>query len=264
VDEAERSAFIQHHRSGALTLEAINGMEMEVNRLQLVRRERMGDIMGHVRQQMGALFDSMHMTPAQKSKFLSFNKALAVIREPSSKAHDAEALLSEMLADVDTLKARLETLTPIYANIKKRAELLHERKVYNQLLSDPDRLLSRKRRGKDLKEEQKMRRRVTSLLPRLEKRLREQVSAWQQTHNDEVMFECEQFLLILERETAQYNQEIEKEKKDRSSRKKRLTERRHGTSVRLARHTPQKARRAYPVGADGRRCRTPKVMTKTR
>ena len=36
------------------------------------------------------------------------------------------------------------------------------------------------------------------------------------------------------------------------------------TGVRLARHTPQKARRAYPVGADGRRCRTPKVMTKTR
>ena len=31
VDESERSAFLQHHRDGALTVEAINRMEMEVS-----------------------------------------------------------------------------------------------------------------------------------------------------------------------------------------------------------------------------------------
>lgn len=31
VSESERSAFMQHHHDGALTLEAINRMEMEVS-----------------------------------------------------------------------------------------------------------------------------------------------------------------------------------------------------------------------------------------
>lgn len=229
----ERSIVLEDFDDKSLKTELINKLEMEANRLTNLKRERFGELIETARNRMGALFDSMHFSPNQKSKFVNFNKSLQMIRRQNDQSFDSnevEKLLQAMYEDINVLQERLKTLAPLYKTIEKRYKLIQERIEYNNLLNDPNRLLSRTRRGKAVQAEIKMANRIKKI-PNLEEKLIESAHKWENDYKEVIMYKGKKFIDFLQEEIAEYKLKVEEAKKIKDDMKKKQKdfERRNGS-----------------------------------
>lgn len=147
VAEAERSVFSEDCR-----LETLMEMEAEVERLEDVRRLRMGPIVESLRREIEELWDKCHVPESQRRKLKSFSEIDGKVLE----MHEDE---------VEKWRRHYESVKPILEKVKKRQLLWEEMIALETNSGNPDRF---KNRGGNLLIEEKERKRLQKELPSLE------------------------------------------------------------------------------------------------
>jgi hypothetical protein len=142
----------------------------------------------------------------QKQSFAEFHQP------PEKQDDEYLAILKDYTAK---LEKRFEGLQPILSRILRRKELVEERKKYDALISDPNRLTSRGRGLSQLKETE-MRIRVEKKLPKLQLVLKEVVNKWQVENETVLVYDGTPFLDTMQAEQQAYEEMIEQRKQSRT------------------------------------------------
>ena len=150
----------------------------ERQRLLIKKEKLMPRIIEHERAQISKLFEETSCDMQnQEQLFPAFHAA------PENP--NTEEYLAILKGYTTKLEHRLESLKPILMRIERRQALVEERKQYEALVADPNRLTSRKGGLSHLKENE-MRIRVEKKLPKLEGIIGGMVKKWQ-TENETVL-----------------------------------------------------------------------------
>lgn len=147
VGENEKKVFSEDCR-----LETLMEMEAEVERLEDVRRLRMGPLVESLGREIEELWDKCHVPESQRRKLKSFSEIDGKVLE----MHEEE---------VEKWRRHYESVKPILEKVKKRQQLWDEMVALETNSGNPDRF---KNRGGNLLIEEKERRRLQKELPSLE------------------------------------------------------------------------------------------------
>jgi len=168
VDTSERHKFFVENTG--LGMKVIEKCELELERLENLKKEKMQDLVEGARDMIKELWLSMEYGESQKEDFAPYMNSVVYDDELFARHQDYVA----------ELKEQNEILQPILDKFTKYISLYNEREEYEKKIQDSSRLLSRKRGG--LREEELQRKRVTIKLPNLIERLKKDVAIYQDEH----------------------------------------------------------------------------------
>lgn len=213
VSEEEQRAFSESIQG--LGLDTIEQGEAELRRLQTLKTEMLGKLVLESREAIVCLWNDMNASEEYRASFEAF--------DVDDESEFTEELLEAHEKYVDHLKAQLEEMKPILRIIERRDVILRERKEYQELQKDSDRL---KQRGaaltKQLMEEEKMARRIKRELPKLTALLEEKLQEWKENHGEEFQLHGQGYSEIMERqeeEWANYKNSLSLQKKKKQEEK---------------------------------------------
>ncbi|XP_064153439.1 protein regulator of cytokinesis 1-like isoform X2 [Anguilla rostrata] len=149
--------------------EEITQWQTEVDRLALLQKAKMEEVIDKIRQELVALWDRCMFGPKQREPFNTHFCSSDFTEELLSR-HDKELL---------KVKAFYEKARPLLETVErwnKNWVLFHD---FEKKASDPNRFSNR---GGALLKEAKERVRVQKLLPKLEEELRSGAAAWEKDH----------------------------------------------------------------------------------
>ena len=186
AETAELGAEIQHlwdllqidpkfqqyfsEKNGGIGLRAVEACRDERQRLLIKKEKLLPRIIHLERQKIEQLFEQTSCDIDNQ------HKLFAAYHNPPE--HLTEEYLRTLKDYTLKLEQRLEGLKPILARIERRAVLVDERIQYEKIVSDPNRLTSRRGGLSHLKENE-MRIRVEKKLPKLEAHITEMVTKWE-------------------------------------------------------------------------------------
>lgn len=192
IDDVERNEFLGQHQG--LGRETVAACEAELQRMQALKKEKLSELVADARAQVITLWDELHAGPDERA-------SMAEMSTPEDALE--ETTFSALQRKVATLEEKVGRFRPLLKKIRRREELLKEKVVYEALLADPSRLLSR-RRGAAQMEEAKMGNRVTKRLPKLTAALKKEVRAWENEEgNAELWINGERFLEHMAQQEAE-------------------------------------------------------------
>ena len=212
VSPAERQAFFD--RNTGLGDRVVAACQGELERLLTLKRERMADFITAARTQILAALDECRASTSDRARLAS------LVGEPvNAEDLDAsEALLGRHEAELARLNAVLEDLRPIVRSAARYVVLCRERTEYESLVQDSSRLLDRKRGAASLREEEMMRKRVTTELPKLVSTLEASVGEFERKHGGGRL--CLPDVVGEDVPLVEYVKKTEKEHADRVAREK--------------------------------------------
>eukprot|EP01138_Halocafeteria_seosinensis_P005715 gb/GECG01005843.1/.p1 GENE.gb/GECG01005843.1/~~gb/GECG01005843.1/.p1 ORF type:complete len:636 (+),score=135.93 gb/GECG01005843.1/:1-1908(+) len=217
--QEEKDRFFENHHG--IGNKVLDGCQSYLNNLREEFQSKMGEIIQGYREKIQSLWDSLLYSEEQgKEEFPSIEE----------EEYD-ENLLNEHEQYIQTLEEKLQELTPILKGIEKRDALLEDKKEYERIISDPNRLLSRGGGTARLKEE-KLEKRVRKELPAVTKRVAERISEWERQNEKSFYIRGKRYLDEIEEET--------------SEEEKRATSKRTST---VAKGGQNKAQRSRTLGA---------------
>ncbi|KAL7424666.1 Microtubule bundling protein [Cryptotrichosporon argae] len=156
--------FIESNRgSGEATIQAY---EAELERVLEIRKTSLSSFVVGVRKEIAALQESLMMSDDEKGEFGAF------INDEFT-----EELLSEHEAEAERLRAEVDARGPLLARVKEWLSLKEDEDELERSAADPNRF---KKRGTAMLQEERMRKRVEKLKPRIEAELLEALPLWEE------------------------------------------------------------------------------------
>lgn len=203
IPEEEQRAFTNSVQG--LGLDTIQKGEEELQRLQTIKLEQIGTLIGEARETIQYLWDQTDTPQEYRDEFAALHmrtnngtveSELALLNDDLLKAHEEY---------ISILQARLDQMKPILRLIERREAVVRDRLEYEDLQKDSDRL---KQRGaamtKQLMAEEKMAKRIKRDLPKLTELLLEALSEWKQVHQEDFHFKGEVYLDAMARQETDW------------------------------------------------------------
>ncbi|XP_042342525.1 protein regulator of cytokinesis 1b isoform X1 [Plectropomus leopardus] len=236
VAQEEREAFNQHMVSSRKrNLEAL---QAEVQRLEELKLRNIRNVTDAIRSEIAVFWEKCFLSTDQQQAFM-----------PYFSEDFTEELLSLHDAEIQRLKQHYEDHKELFDGVHQWEESWRLFLEMEKKATDPTRFNNR---GGNLLKEQKQRSELQKSLPKLEKKLKAQIDAWESEQGREFLVNGQKFLQYVEGQWELHRVEKEKEKQERHLKKSRQTEEDmlYGTAVRtptkrrlLGTNTPNKSRK---------------------
>lgn len=238
VPQEEREAFNQHMvASRKRNLEAL---QAEVQRLEELKLLNIRNVTDAIRSEIAVFWEKCFFSIDQRQAFApyfsdDFNEELLAL-------HDAE---------IQRLKQHHEDHKELFDGVHKWEESWRLYLELEKKATDPARFTNR---GGNLLKEEKQRSELHKNLPKLEKKLKAQIDAWEGEQGREFLVNGQKFLQYVEEQWELHRVEKEREKLERHLKKSKQTEEDmlYGTAVRtptkrrlLGTTTPNKSRKLF-------------------
>ncbi|KAK0778122.1 Microtubule bundling protein [Friedmanniomyces endolithicus] len=186
VEESERKQFLASNRGCGLR--QINEYEDELHRLNDLKRQNLHLFVEDARFKLQELWDNLYFS---EDEMLAF--------PPAFSDTYTDALLSAHEQEIVRLEALREQRAPILAAVDRHRQLIKEREDLAQSSQDASRLMSKGQKGEKrdpgkLLREEKMRKRITKELPRVEADLRRTLEAWEDEYGRPFCVHGERYL----------------------------------------------------------------------
>eukprot|EP00949_MAST-11_sp_MAST-11-sp1_P004640 g4640.t1 len=205
IAQEERSAFLEQHNG--LGEAEIKACEEELVRMKELKMQRLVPLVHKCREQITALWEELHFRPSAEICKISDEDM-------------TESVLEEHESYIETLKRRAEQQRPIMELINKRERILREREELESP-SEARNLDSRSRNNfKRLAREEKMRKRIKVLLPKLTEELLGKLEEWKQEYEAPLTFDGEEYLQRMRRQKEEYVAKKNAEKQRKEDEKK--------------------------------------------
>eukprot|EP00924_Labyrinthula_sp_SR-Ha-C_P006056 snap_masked-scaffold_65-processed-gene-0.5-mRNA-1 protein AED:0.01 eAED:0.01 QI:80/1/1/1/0.33/0/4/88/494 len=199
VEDEYRQSFFD--KNGGLGLQVIKNCEEELQNLITLKKEQMKKLVVKKTEEIEEMWKLMGYMEEDKEKF--------DIEEEEEKVFEVlDGYLEE-------LEERWSLLEPIFGRLNKYKELCKEREEYEELVKDSGRLLDRKRGMKQLREEEKQRKRVEKLLPALVEKLKGEIKDFEKEYGVLKVDGVEKLKEVVENEKkfAEYKVRMKEEKR---------------------------------------------------
>lgn len=190
VEESDRKAFLAGNRGCGLR--AINEYEDELARLNELKRQNLHLFVEDARDRLQQLWDSLYFS---EEEMLDFTPAFSDVY--------SDALLSAHEAEIDRLEALKEQRAPVLTLLDKHRSLLNDRDELTASAQDASRLMARGQKGErrdpgKLLREEKIRKRITKELPKVEAELRRALEVYEDEYGRPFLVQGERYLDELE------------------------------------------------------------------
>ncbi|KAH8548846.1 microtubule associated protein-domain-containing protein [Umbelopsis sp. PMI_123] len=172
IDETTREIFKDENYG--LREENVKRFENELQRLTIIKQERMEEFIKRAREELKMLWDQLYYSEEQRQKFKpAYTESVA---DEILEAHEKEITRTHIL---------IEDQKHILERVEKHMRLVEEIKQFEASMSDPNRLFGKGQRdpGRLLREE-KFRRRIARELPKVKRELRSALKEYQETNGD--------------------------------------------------------------------------------
>ncbi|XP_061594371.1 protein regulator of cytokinesis 1b isoform X2 [Cololabis saira] len=236
VPQEEREVFNEHMVSSRRrNLEAL---QAEVQRLQALKMLNIHNVTEAIRSEIAVFWEKCFFSTDQRQDFAPY----------FSEDFDEE-LLTLHDAEIQRLRQHYEEHKELFEGIHRWEESWRLFLELEKKASDPTRFTNR---GGNLLKEEKQRSELHKNLPKLEKKLKAQIDAWESEQGREFFVNGQKFLEYVEEQWELHRIEKEKEKLERHLKKNKQTEEDmlYGTAVRtptkrrfLGTNTPNKSRK---------------------
>ncbi|KAF2438319.1 protein regulator of cytokinesis 1 [Karstenula rhodostoma CBS 690.94] len=186
VDQAERKQFLASNRGCGLR--AINEFEDELERLNELKRQNLHVFVEEARVKLQDLWDALYFS---EEEMLDFTPAFSDVC--------TDALLSSHEAEISRLEVLKEQRLPILRKIDRHRELIKEREDLAQSSQDASRLMGKGQKGErrdpgKLLREEKMRKRISKELPKIEAELKATLEGWEDEYGRPFLVLGERYL----------------------------------------------------------------------
>ncbi|KAI5807063.1 microtubule associated protein-domain-containing protein [Geopyxis carbonaria] len=187
-ESRELKIFMAKHRG--CDLACMRALEAELDRLLIMKRENLGHFVEDCRATLVDLWNQLHFGEDEKEEFAA--AYTDVYTESLLQAHEME---------INRLQALLKERGPILNLINRHKELVNEKEQLAISTTDPSRLLGRGGPGgRDptrLLREEKMRKRISKELPRVEVELKKALEKWEDDYETPMLVNGESYLDVL-------------------------------------------------------------------
>ncbi|XP_060909107.1 protein regulator of cytokinesis 1b isoform X3 [Labrus mixtus] len=224
VPQEEREAFNEHMvTSRKRNLEALRA---EVQRLEELKLLNIRNVTEAIRSEIAVFWDRCFLSIDQRQDFA-----------PYFSEDFTEELLSVHDAEIQRLKKHYEDHRELFEGVHQWEDSWRLFLELEKKATDPTRFANR---GGNLLKEEKQRSELHKSLPKLEKKLKAEIDAWEREQGQEFLVSGQKFLQYVEEQWELHRIEKEKEKQERHLKKSKQTEvdMLYGTAVR----TPTKRR----------------------
>jgi len=194
VDDAERKQFLAANRGCGLR--QINEFEDELSRLNELKRQNLHLFVEDARFKLQELWDGLYYS---EEEMLDFTPAFS---------HEyTDALLSAHEHEIARLETLKEQRAPILAAVDRHRSLIKDREDLEKSSQDATRLMAKGAKGEKrdpgkLLREEKMRKRITKELPKVEVELRKTLEAWEDEYGRPFLVHGTRYLDELEANQA--------------------------------------------------------------
>ncbi|XP_029316733.1 protein regulator of cytokinesis 1b isoform X2 [Cottoperca gobio] len=236
VPQEEREAFNEHMvTSRKRNLEAL---QAEFQRLEELKMLNICNVTDAIRSEIAVFWEKCFFSIDQRQDFAPYFSE--IFTEELLSLHDAE---------IQRLKQHYEDHKELFDGVHQWEESWRLFLELEKKATDPTRFANR---GGNLLKEEKQRSELHKSLPKLEKKLKAQIDAWESEQDHEFLVNGQKFLQYVEEQWELHRIEKEKEKQDRHIKKSKQTEvdMLYGTAVRtptkrrlLGTTTPNKSRK---------------------
>ncbi|XP_044212420.1 protein regulator of cytokinesis 1b isoform X1 [Thunnus albacares] len=236
VPQEEREAFNEHMvTSRKRNLEALKA---EVQRLEELKLLNIRNVTDAIRSEIAVFWEKCFFSTDQRQAF-----------SPYFSEDFTEELLGMHDAEIQRLKLHYEDHKELFDGVNQWEESWRLFLELEKKATDPSRFTNR---GGNLLKEEKQRSELHKSLPKLEKKLKAQIEAWEGEQGREFFVNSQKFLQYVEEQWELHRIEKEKEKQERHLKKSKQTEEDmlYGTAVRtptkrrfLGTTTPNKSRK---------------------
>jgi len=194
VEESERKQFLAANRGCGLR--QINEFEDELSRLNELKRQNLHLFVEDARFKLQELWDGLYFSEEEMLDFA-----------PAFSHEYTDALLSAHEQEIARLEALREQRAPILAAVDRHRSLIKEREDLAQSSQDASRLLAKGQKGEKrdpgkLLREEKMRKRITKELPKVEADLRKTLESWEDEYGRPFCVHGQRYLDELEASSA--------------------------------------------------------------
>lgn len=171
VDDSERRQFLASNRGCGLR--QINEFEDELSRLNELKKQNLHLFVEDARFKLQELWDGLYFSEEEMLEFA-----------PAFSHEYTDALLSAHEQEIARLEALKEQRAPILAVVDRHRSLIQEREDLEKSSQDASRLMAKGQKGEKrdpgkLLREEKMRKRITKELPKVESDLRRTLESWE-------------------------------------------------------------------------------------
>lgn len=186
VEELDRKRFLAGTRGCGLRV--INELEAEMDRLNELKRQNLHLFVEDARYKLQALWDNLYFS---EEEMLEFTPAFSDVY--------SDALLSAHEEEIARLEALKEQRLPTLQLIDKHRSLVKDREDLAASCQDASRLMLRGQKGEKrdptrLLREEKMRKRITKDLPKIEAELRKTLEQWEDDYGRPFLVHGQRYL----------------------------------------------------------------------
>lgn len=181
VEADERQSFFKSHVG--LGQEVICACETELQRLQDLKQERM-----------------QYLVDEQRAfLFAAWGQLRSGLPCPEMNGDLSDDLLRRYKEETARVQALANQAQPLLAWIERREAIIQSRAEYDELRSDPARLMGRTKHDRERqKREEELRREIEGALPKLNMKLRSALEQWTVQHGEPLYYEGRNYLEDLE------------------------------------------------------------------
>ncbi|KAI5088634.1 protein regulator of cytokinesis 1 [Silurus meridionalis] len=236
ISQEDRDAIDEHMTtSKKRNMEAL---QTEVRRLEELKLQNIQDLTKALREDISVFWDKCFYSTDQRQAFL-----------PYYDDDFSEELLNSHESEIQRLKQHYEDHKELFEGVHKWEESWKLFMELEKKATDPSRFTNR---GGNLLKEEKQRSDLHKGLPKLEKKLKDQIEHWEQEQGRDFLVQGQKFMQFVSEQWELYRLEKEREKQERHLKKNKQTEEDmlYGTAVRspnkrrfLGSMTPCKARK---------------------
>uniref|UniRef100_A0A674NWP9 Protein regulator of cytokinesis 1b n=1 Tax=Takifugu rubripes TaxID=31033 RepID=A0A674NWP9_TAKRU len=195
VPQEEREAFNEHMVSSKKrNLEALRS---EVQRLEELKLLNIHNVTDAIRSEIAVLWEKCFFSTEQRQAFTPYF---------------SEELLSQHDAEIQRMKQHYEDHKELFDGVHQWEENWRHFQELEKKATDPTRFTNR---GGNLLKEEKQRSELQKHLPKLEKKLKSEIEAWEGEHGREFLVNGQKFLQYVEEQWELYQIEKEREKQER-------------------------------------------------
>ena len=186
VEELDRKRFLAGTRGCGLRV--INEFEAELDRLKELKQQNLHLFVEDARFKLQELWDTLYFS---EEEMLDFTPAFSDVY--------SDALLSAHEGEITRLEALREQRLPTLQMVEKHRSLVKERDELNASSQDASRLMLKPAKGEKrdpgkLLREEKMRKRITKELPKVQVELRKVLERWEDEYGRPFLVHGERYL----------------------------------------------------------------------
>ncbi|XP_066557649.1 protein regulator of cytokinesis 1b isoform X2 [Amia ocellicauda] len=208
IPQEEREAFSEH--MVMCRRRNIDALQREADRLEELKMQNILSVIEAIRVEVAAYWDKCFYSTEQRQAFAPYYDE--DYGEELLRLHDAEIL---------HLKQHYEDHRELYEGVHKWQESWTLYLELEKKATDPSRFTNR---GGNLLKEEKQRADLHKSLPKLEKKLKQQIDLWEQEQGREFLVGGQKFMQFVEEQWELHRLEKEKEKQERQLKKSKQIE----------------------------------------